>query len=179
MLRRLARWVGLVAAVAAASTLLVPPASASKGASVVSLNALARGVAGEINAFRSDNGLPPLRLSASLTDAAKQHSLEMAQDGYFAHASADGDAFWQRIASFYGSDGWGYWSVGENLLWSSPDVNPDAALQDWLESPAHRANILDPRWREIGIAAVHTSAAPGTYQGQPVTIVTTDFGVRR
>ncbi len=49
----------------------------------------------------------------------------------------------------------------------------------WMRSPEHRANILAPRWREVGIAAVHLDSAPGLFRGLPVTIVTTDFGVRR
>jgi uncharacterized protein YkwD len=46
-----------------------------------------------------------------------------------------------------------------------------------MNSPEHRANILDPNWREIGISAQH-AAAPGTYKGLEVTVITTDFGVR-
>ncbi len=38
---------------------------------------------------------------------------------------------------------------------------------------------MNPRWREIGVSAVHAASAPGTYKGMDVTIVTTDFGVRR
>jgi hypothetical protein len=38
---------------------------------------------------------------------------------------------------------------------------------------------MNPRWREIGVSAVHENAAPGVYKGLDVTIVTTDFGVRR
>ena len=53
------------------------------------------------------------------------------------------------------------------------------ALTMWINSPEHKANMLNGRWREIGISAVHSSSAPGTYSGRPVTIVTTDFGVRR
>jgi len=64
-------------------------------------------------------------------------------------------------------------------LWSSPDVTPGEALQLWMRSPEHRANILKDEWREIGVSAVHVNAAPGTFGGKPVTIVTTDFGVRR
>ena len=52
------------------------------------------------------------------------------------------------------------------------------ALQLWLNSPEHRANLMNPRWREIGIAAVHATAAPGVFHGLDVTIVTTDFGSR-
>jgi uncharacterized protein YkwD len=47
-----------------------------------------------------------------------------------------------------------------------------------MASPEHRDNILTPRWREIGISALHVPAAPGTYHGQEVTVITTDFGVR-
>lgn len=48
-----------------------------------------------------------------------------------------------------------------------------------MGSPEHRANLLSRDWREIGIAAVHTASAPGVYGGSAVTILTTDFGVRR
>jgi len=143
-----------------------------------SLNSLERGVLADINAFRTQHKLAPLRLSASLTTAAREHSKEMAEQGYFAHESADGSAFWKRIQRFYPASSWGSWSVGENLLWSSPDVDAQGALQMWLNSPEHRANLLTARWREIGVSALHVAAAPGTFQGQDVTIVTTDFGVR-
>ena len=102
----------------------------------------------------------------------------MAAQGYFAHESADGSAFWKRIQRFYTSSPWRSWSVGENLLWSSPDVDAQGALQLWLNSPEHRANLLAPSWREIGVSALHVAAAPGTFHGLDVTIVTTDFGVR-
>ncbi len=67
----------------------------------------------------------------------------------------------------------------KNLLWSSPSIGPVNAVAMWMRSPGHRANILDPRWRDIGIAAVHISAGTGAFRRMPVTIVTTDFGVRR
>jgi uncharacterized protein YkwD len=103
----------------------------------------------------------------------------MARVGYFAHESADGSSFDKRIARFYPSGRRPYWSVGENLLWSSPSIDAAGALQLWLNSPPHRENLLTARWREIGISAIHVAAAPGTFGGQPVTIVTADFGVRR
>jgi uncharacterized protein YkwD len=103
----------------------------------------------------------------------------MAADGYFSHDSADHSAFWKRIQHFYPAGRYGYWAVGENLLWSSPDVDPAGALKLWMQSPEHRANMLNPRWREIGVSAVHAADAPGAYQGLDVTIITTDFGVRR
>ena len=102
----------------------------------------------------------------------------MGTDGYFAHASFDGTTYWKRIEQWYPLVGLPVWSVGENLLWSSPDLTPATALKMWMHSPEHRANILNPNWREIGIAAVHSDGAPGAFGGQPVTIITTDFGVR-
>jgi uncharacterized protein YkwD len=51
-------------------------------------------------------------------------------------------------------------------------------LKLWLASPPHRANLLDPRWREVGLVAVHTARAPGVYANSPTTIVTADFGAR-
>jgi uncharacterized protein YkwD len=103
----------------------------------------------------------------------------MASRGYFSHSSANGSSFDRRIERFYRSSGKRYWSVGENLLWSSPDVDPVAALDMWLKSPAHRKVMLTARWREVGLSAVHVASAPGTFGGREVTIITADFGVRR
>ena len=167
--------VGLVALLGA---LAAPAAHSSKAGNRVVLSSLESGVLSQLNKIRLQHGLQPVKISARLTASATQHSREMGADGYFAHNSHDGTAFWKRIGRWYGSNGYGFWSVGENLLWSSPQVDPVDALQLWMDSPEHRANILTPRWQEIGISAVHVAAAPGTFQGREVTIITTDFGVR-
>jgi uncharacterized protein YkwD len=103
----------------------------------------------------------------------------MARGGFFSHTSSDGTAFWKRVQRFYGPTGFGYWSVGENLLWSSPTIDARRAVQMWLDSPPHRKNMLTAAWREVGLAAVTVDAGPGVFNGLPVTIVTADFGVRR
>lgn len=170
----------LAALVAAVGALVLPVgASSSAGASGRATSSLESGVLRELNATRIEHNLVPLRLSNALTAAADAHTHEMGDDGYFQHTSFDGTAFWKRIDRWYGSSGYGFWSVGENLLWWSPEVDPEAALKLWMASPEHRANILTPKWREIGISALHVAAAPGTYHDLPVTIITTDFGVRR
>jgi len=169
----------IILGVIAAAALVVPAASAAPRHSGAALSPLESGVLVDINAFRRSHDLVPLKLNAKLGAAALAHTEQMAQDGYFAHESADGSLFWKRIQSFYASSPWSYWSVGENLLWSSPDVTPSGALKMWLASPEHRANLMNRRWREIGVAAVHEAAAPGVFKGLDVTIVTTDFGVRR
>jgi uncharacterized protein YkwD len=155
------------------------PAGASSQQPAASLSTLEQGVLSDINALRKQHGLAPLHVSASLSDAARQHSAEMAARGYFSHDSANGSSFDKRIARYYRIGRSSFWSVGENLLWSSPDVDAGGALDMWWNSPEHRKNMLTARWREIGLSAVHVPAAPGTYGGREVTIVTTDFGVRR
>jgi uncharacterized protein YkwD len=133
----------------------------------------------QVNQLRRSHGLPVFKLSTKLAAAAAQHSTQMGADGYFAHESADHSAFWKRVAHWYPSQGWRSWTVGENLLWSSPGLTPSQAVTLWMNSPEHRANLLNPAWREIGLSAVHFDSAPGAYAGMPVTIVTADFGTRR
>ena len=165
--------VGIVGSGAAAG-----PAQAT-ARSETSLRALNHQLLAAVNAFRVAHQLAPLRESRALDRSARQHSLEMGRDGYFAHSSADGSAFWRRIKHYYGSRSYRLWSVGENLLWAAPSVGADQALAMWIASPEHLRNLLNSRWREIGISAVHVSSAPGVFQGQSVTVVTNDFGVRK
>jgi uncharacterized protein YkwD len=141
--------------------------------------ALEGSVIAQVNAVRRRHGLVPLRLSAALAATAAEHAREMGARGYFAHPSADGSPFWKRVERLYPPRPGQSWGVGENLVWASPDIDGARALELWLASPEHRANVLDPRWRELGVAAVHVLAAQGPYGGLDVTIVTADFGVRR
>ena len=139
---------------------------------------LEQSVLRQINAVRHEHGLRPLAFSPKLTAAALEHTNEMGADGYFAHESVDHSAFWKRLRRWYPSSGQSYWTVGENLLWSSPDIGPAGAVTMWMNSPEHRSNLLSRSWAEIGLSAVHFDAAPGTFGGQAVTIVTADFGAR-
>jgi uncharacterized protein YkwD len=144
-----------------------------------SVSALEAAVLANVNQIRASHGLNALRLSNRLSAAADQQSEAMGAKGFFSHNSKDGTAFWKRIRRYYTDRNYRYWSVGENLLWSSPDLDATKALDMWMKSPEHRANLLNKNWREIGLSAVHFQAAPGAFQGLDVTIVTADFGVRR
>jgi uncharacterized protein YkwD len=167
-----------VLATLAAVAVLAPVAGARPSPSSRSHSTLELGILQQLNALRASHHLRPLTLSRPLSVAALAHTKEMAEEGYFAHESGNGSPFWKRIQRFYGSSGYGYWSVGENLLWSAPDVDSAEAIKLWFNSPEHKKNMLDPHWRELGVAALHVSSAPGVYGDQQVTIVTTDFGVR-
>jgi uncharacterized protein YkwD len=146
---------------------------------ITEVPALETGVLAAINDLRRNHGLAPLRASVQLASTARQHSLSMAQHGYFEHASLNGSPFWKRIAAKYRQHGGRIWRVGENMAWAAPGLNARLALQLWLKSPPHRENLFAPAWREIGLGAVHAPGAPGVYEGFNVTILTADFGARR
>jgi uncharacterized protein YkwD len=176
---RAVRLTVLVCSVSALWFAALPAGATSDYRSATAMRPLEQAVLSEINALRRDHGLGPLRSSARLSAAARSHSAEMAVRGYFSHTSANGASFSRRISRYYPMGHSRYWSVGENLLWSSPDVDAPGALSLWINSPEHRKNMLTARWREVGLAAVHVGAAPGSFGGREVTIVTADFGVRR
>jgi uncharacterized protein YkwD len=144
-----------------------------------SLQMLNRKLLASVNKFRASHGLAALHESAALDSAARHHSLQMGRLGYFSHNSAGGTQFWQRIRHFYPAHGYSYWAAGENLVWASPSLSAGGAMRMWISSPPHLANLLSRQWRQIGISAVGSAGAPGVYGGRRVTIITTDFGVRR
>ena len=103
----------------------------------------------------------------------------MAQLGYFSHDSAHGVSFASRLRSFYPPAAIAGGRSARTCSGRRPTTDAPGAVALWMGSPGHRENLLSPRWREIGIAAVHATSAPGVYGGQEVTIVTADFGLRR
>ena len=174
----LARFVSVAAVAAAAAALLPAQAVPAGRGSSSSLATLGSGVLVQLNHIRVAHGLVPVKVNAALSAAADQHVAEMLRKGYFAHNSADGLSFWKRIERFYPSAHHRRWTVGENLLWTSEPLDAKGALDLWMASPEHRANILLPGWREIGISALYETDAPGAFGGNSVTLVATDFGAR-
>ena len=110
---------------------------------------------------RGRHGLARASSLGPLTAAADQHSQSMAQKGYFSHDSANGGSFFKRIASFYTYRGYSNWSAGENLLYSTPDIDPAGALRLWLNSLEHRANLLQPQLARDRPRSRASSSAPG------------------
>ena len=129
------------------------------------------GILNAMNQVRVAAGLRPLRFDGKLHAAARTHSADMIRRGYFGHG-----AFSRRMSGFHVRAS----VVGENLAWGTgPYSAAKTVVQEWLASPEHRANLLNGKWREIGVSAVHVESAPGAYHGLPVTIVTADFGARQ
>ena len=170
----------VLAALAALLVVAVLPSSGSAGAGAKTAQVaqLQTALLAQINVFRAAHGLVRLRVSGGLTGAADAHSAQMARLGFFSHDSANGQSFSQRLAQTYSPRGFRSWTVGENLVWGGPDIGAARAFRLWLSSPPHRANLLNARWREVGLGAVHSSSAPGVYGGGAATIVTADFGAR-
>jgi uncharacterized protein YkwD len=168
-----------VAALVVACVVAPGVANARETARGTRQSSLESQLAQQINVVRRGYGLKPLKVSFKLASAAASHSREMGVDGYFEHESFDSTPFWKRVARWYPSRGWRSWSVGENLLYRSPDVTAESSVEMWMNSPPHRENLLSRTWREVGISALHFDSAPGTYGEGPVTIVTADFGSRR
>src|SRR5215813_1421094 len=108
----------------------------------------------EVNRVRQRSGLKPLDFDEELLDVAREYSRRMAEENFFSHIDPEGHNVKQRIEQ--ASIQWKM--VGENLAYSNGYVNPVAAsLYGWMESPGHRANILD---REFRLSAVGAWIAP-------------------
>jgi uncharacterized protein YkwD len=152
-------------------------AAAESTARVLAANAVEAPTIARLNAVRRAHRLHPVRLSAQLAQAARAHAASMGARGYFSHTSADGTPFAKRLARFYAHTA-RHFFVGESLYWRSPSAPPADVVARWLASPPHRAILLDPAWREIGLEAVRVRSAPGIFRGRAVTIVVADFGVR-
>src|SRR5918995_3174132 len=129
-------WIAAGALLCASASLATaaPSAETRSAGSRAAANSLETAVLAEVNAFRARHRLAPLRLNLNLVAAADSHTVSMARRGFFGHTSADGAATWQRVRRFYRQDGYGRWSVGENLLWSSWRVDGAQTLRMWLRS---------------------------------------------
>jgi hypothetical protein len=111
------------------------------------------------NAERINHGLPPLTPSSSLTTSAQRYSTLMATVGFFGHIGPDGSTLVQRdTAAGYAK--WTY--LAENI--ASGQRSPAEVVAAWLNSPDHRANLLSPRVREIGVGYFfQTGSIYGSY----------------
>ena len=130
-----------------------------------------------VNDERAKAGLSALTLSSTLTKSARGHSKEMASKKYFAHDSYNGEAYDARIIRYgYSKSGYSFWAADENIYWGTNLFStPVAVVQSWMGSTMHRAVILDPKVKEIGVGAVVTSSFLGQ---KNVTIYTLDSGCR-
>jgi uncharacterized protein YkwD len=122
----------------------------------------------ETNLQRQENGdLPALEESIILNRVASAKAVDLFKNQYFEHVSPSGVGPGD-LAQSYGYD---YILEGENLILGNFSSEKEV-VQNWMDSPGHRANILNDRYTEIGVAIVK-----GTYNGQTVWIGVQEFGL--
>ena len=121
------------------------------------------------NAAREDVGLSELSLNDRLSAAAQAKVRDMVNNGYWDHfRPTDHKAPW----TFIREAGYDYTIAGENL--ARGYRTPQGITRAWLASPTHRANILSPKYTEVGFASMETFDA----QGAPVVLTVQMFGGR-
>ena len=118
-----------------------------------------------LNHDRKEAGLGPLKENTVLNNAAVLKAQDMLAKDYFSHQSPEGITPWHwfKIA------GYNYKVAGENLaigFLDSGEVN-----QAWLDSPSHKANLLNSNYKDVGIAVL-----TGDFQGNETTVVVQLFG---
>lgn len=112
-----------------------------------------------INQKRAENGLPPLVWSEQAAKVARLHSTDMATKNFFSHTGLNGKRVNDR-ADEMGLRNWQM--IGENIAYNRGYRQPAASVVDsWMQSPGHRKNILNNRWKETGIGI--SIASDGTY----------------
>jgi uncharacterized protein YkwD len=122
-----------------------------------------------LNQQRARHGMGRLRVNGRLSTAARRHAADMARRNYFSHDTKGGGDFAHRILK----TGYDATSLGENIAWGSGYLgSPRAIVRSWMNSPGHRSNILNRRFREIGIGV----AIGDVGAGQRGATYATDFG---
>jgi|SRR5215208_903393 len=106
-----------------------------------------RSVIRHINAVRHANGLASVRPWRALRRAAEEHSRDMARADFFDHPSSDGTPFDVRVRRYVGSR-----PIGETLAALSGGGQAARVVQMWMDSPPHRAILLEGTFRRIGLA---------------------------
>lgn len=118
------------------------------------------------NTERTSRKLSALRENSILNKAAEKKLEDIFQQQYFDHLSPQGIGPGELVSK----SGYNYVAVSENLALGT-FKNASAVVLAWMNSPGHRANILDARMSEIGVAA-----GRGTFKGERVWIIVQEFG---
>jgi uncharacterized protein YkwD len=159
-------------ALAVAVFVLVPAANAAACAGADSRSTGAQyseAVRCLLNEQRAQAHLAPLASHRRLARAARRFSQAMVRQRFFDHVSPQGSTMRQRVHAA----GYSERKIGETIAWGAGALaTPAAIVQGWMNSPPHRAIIMDGRFREVGLGiAAGSPAGDGD-----ATTVTADFG---
>lgn len=110
---------------------------------------------------RAFNAARPVRWNDALAEASRLHAEDMARNNYFSHGGHDGSSPEQRVERA----GYKFRATGENI--AAGQTNPEDAVADWIKSPDHCANLMNPAFTEMGSAyAVDSASTMGVYWTQ-------------
>ncbi|MEU0381153.1 sigma-70 family RNA polymerase sigma factor [Streptomyces cyaneofuscatus] len=107
-----------------------------------------------VNTERAKEGCGPVTSNDLLATAAQRHSADMASRDYFSHTSPDGTDPGDRITAA----GYRWSTYGENI--AKGQRTPADVMRAWMDSPGHRANILNCSFKEMGIGKVDSGGGP-------------------
>lgn len=114
-----------------------------------------------INQERARMGRKPLAASPALAAPAQSFATQMVKEGFFDHVSPTGSSLLMRVkhSRYVNKRSRARYKVGENIAWGLYELaTPVQIIKSWLCSPGHRDNILDRRYRDIGVGVA--SGAP-------------------
>jgi uncharacterized protein YkwD len=129
-----------------------------------------------LNVQRTSHGLKAFTSSPQLRKVAQSYSQAMVRQQFFDHVSPSGSTLLSRVrrGTTYLS-GVRSFSLGENIAWGSGEyATPSETVKSWMQSRDHRTNILNTRFRHVGVGVA--IGAPENSQGMPAATYTTDFG---
>ena len=133
------------------------PSETSQCAQPVNPDAVTAELVEQIQLERDREGLSALMLDETLCSVAAEYACRMIEGDFFAHVDPQTES---TPGSRVTASGYEFYAVGENLAAGQETVTD--VVQQWMESPTHRANILDDTWRATGIA-VRTGGEYGVY----------------
>lgn len=125
-----------------------PPTSSTPSTTTSDVNAFEQEVVKLTNAERTKAGLSPLQTDDKLMAAAREKSQDMQSNNYFSHTSPTFGSPFDRMKAL----GIAYKSAGENI--AQGQRSPQEVVQAWMDSPGHRANILNGKFTHIGVGYV-------------------------
>ena len=101
------------------------------------------------NVQRSSAGLAALTIDARLVQVARQRAQDMATRNYFSHTSPSGETAFTVLDQI----GYVYQLAGENIARNNyaDSESVQVSITGFMNSPTHRANILEPAFRRVGI----------------------------
>lgn len=124
------------------------------------------GLLSATNSQRTANGLGALSINSKLNSSAQSKAVDMKNRDYWAHTSPTGEEPWV----FFDAAGYSYTKAGENLAYGF--ANSSDTVTGWMNSPSHRANMLDSQYTEVGFGYVNSDNFVGT---GPETIIVAHY----